>query len=214
MATLTTVQRGTYWKQQFMGRLPITTLEWHVSVTDLRVCNKCGRAVPADWIRAGRQTGVCRECRRVQGRVWRSQNPDKARSYSRKWRAANLDFAREIDRRHYHENKAAIAARIDKKRRRVVGRANAFKRRYGEAVTPEAYDMLIVVDGDPCAYCGAGATTVDHVSPVDGNAWNNFAAACNQCNVRKGDRGLLWFLLDRRIRAEQDALRTQLRRVA
>ncbi len=46
-------------------------------------------------------------------------------------------------------------------------------------------------DGHRCAYCGARATTVDHVLPSSRGgewAWLNAVAACEPCNFRKADR--------------------------
>src|SRR4051812_21430608 len=43
-------------------------------------------------------------------------------------------------------------------------------------------------DGRRCAYCGAAATTIDHVLPRSrggGNTWLNTVAACGHCNQRK-----------------------------
>jgi len=39
----------------------------------MKTCNRCGRQVPSDWIRAGRKTGACRECRRAEARERRAQ---------------------------------------------------------------------------------------------------------------------------------------------
>lgn len=45
-----------------------------------------------------------------------------------------------------------------------------------------------------CYYCGADATTVDHVKPTSkgGSMYdhNNLVAACIRCNSRKKDRGV------------------------
>lgn len=46
-------------------------------------------------------------------------------------------------------------------------------------------------DGRRCAYCGAQATTVDHIHPQSRggrNTWTNTVAACDMCNQRKADR--------------------------
>lgn len=46
-------------------------------------------------------------------------------------------------------------------------------------------------DGHRCAYCGAHATTVDHVRPRSRggeNSWENLVACCLRCNNVKGDR--------------------------
>jgi 5-methylcytosine-specific restriction endonuclease McrA len=50
---------------------------------------------------------------------------------------------------------------------------------------------VLTRDGHRCAYCGAAASTVDHVLPRSrggGNTWLNTVAACAGCNHRKGDR--------------------------
>lgn len=46
-------------------------------------------------------------------------------------------------------------------------------------------------DAHRCAYCGKGATTIDHVLPRsrDGaDSWENLVACCLRCNNVKGDR--------------------------
>jgi 5-methylcytosine-specific restriction endonuclease McrA len=50
---------------------------------------------------------------------------------------------------------------------------------------------VLVRDHRMCAYCGAHATTIDHVLPRSrggANSWTNTVAACARCNGRKGDR--------------------------
>lgn len=50
---------------------------------------------------------------------------------------------------------------------------------------------VLVRDGRKCAYCGAAASTIDHVLPRSRggrNEWLNTVAACGRCNNRKGDR--------------------------
>lgn len=46
-------------------------------------------------------------------------------------------------------------------------------------------------DKHRCAYCGAKATTVDHLVPRSRGgqwSWLNCVAACSPCNARKGSR--------------------------
>jgi 5-methylcytosine-specific restriction endonuclease McrA len=47
-------------------------------------------------------------------------------------------------------------------------------------------------DGNQCLYCGSrGNLTIDHVMPRSRggrDSWENLATACNECNVRKGNR--------------------------
>lgn len=46
-------------------------------------------------------------------------------------------------------------------------------------------------DRHTCAYCGAHASTVDHLMPQSRggpNSWSNTIAACSPCNLRKANR--------------------------
>ncbi|RKW69446.1 HNH endonuclease [Galactobacter caseinivorans] len=46
-------------------------------------------------------------------------------------------------------------------------------------------------DAHRCAYCGAGADTVDHVRPRSRggpSSWTNLVACCRKCNHAKADR--------------------------
>jgi 5-methylcytosine-specific restriction endonuclease McrA len=50
---------------------------------------------------------------------------------------------------------------------------------------------VLTRDGHRCGYCGAPATTVDHITPRSRgghNTWLNTVAACSGCNQRKDDR--------------------------
>lgn len=50
-------------------------------------------------------------------------------------------------------------------------------------------------DGHRCRYCGAPATHVDHVDPRKRGGDDdpaNLRAACAQCNLSKGGRGLAY----------------------
>jgi 5-methylcytosine-specific restriction endonuclease McrA len=48
-------------------------------------------------------------------------------------------------------------------------------------------------DGGHCVYCGAPATSVDHVVPRSrggGHEWENVVASCRRCNHVKADRSV------------------------
>ncbi len=58
---------------------------------------------------------------------------------------------------------------------------------------PAAYSRqgVLTRERHRCAYCGAKATTVDHVVPRSRGGqwtWLNTVAACGPCNSHKGDR--------------------------
>ncbi len=50
---------------------------------------------------------------------------------------------------------------------------------------------VFIRDGHRCAYCGAKATTLDHILPRSRGGewtWLNVVAACEGCNNHKGDK--------------------------
>jgi 5-methylcytosine-specific restriction endonuclease McrA len=52
--------------------------------------------------------------------------------------------------------------------------------------------------GDPCSYCGASAEHIDHIVPLGRGGsgdWDNLTAACAVCNMSKGAKSLLTFML-------------------
>ena len=59
------------------------------------------------------------------------------------------------------------------------------------AVIPLTRAALMHRDRFRCGYCGAKATTIDHVLPRSrggGHSWENCVACCASCNHRKADR--------------------------
>lgn len=67
-----------------------------------------------------------------------------------------------------------------------------------------------VLRRDPCAYCGAKATTIDHIRPRHGRSRDyysdigNLTGACGPCNQDKGTMPLLVYLALRQLRARED----------
>lgn len=63
---------------------------------------------------------------------------------------------------------------------------------------PGAMEYARLIINDPCSYCGAPATEIDHIVAVANGGvsnWENLAAACRQCNTRKRTQDLLQFML-------------------
>lgn len=118
-------------------------------------------------------------------REWEARNPGYTRDYLRRWRAENPERQDAIAKRYYAKNREACVARSVARKRGV---------RMASADTLVYRDALL---SDPCAYCGADATDVDHINPIvagGSNEWWNLTAACRTCNARKGRRTLLEFL--------------------
>jgi 5-methylcytosine-specific restriction endonuclease McrA len=61
------------------------------------------------------------------------------------------------------------------------------------AVVPITRKGVLARDGHRCVYCGAAATSLDHVVPKSRggeHSWENVVAACGRCNHTKADRPL------------------------
>jgi 5-methylcytosine-specific restriction endonuclease McrA len=61
------------------------------------------------------------------------------------------------------------------------------------ATVPLTRKAVFARDGGRCVYCGAAATSLDHVVPRSrggAHAWENVVSACGRCNHVKADRGI------------------------
>ena len=70
-----------------------------------------------------------------------------------------------------------------------------------EAVSAKANsEWKDVLRADPCCYCGGPGGTLDHIAPrsMGGSTWSlrNWTGACERCNLRRGSRRLIYFLMD------------------
>jgi 5-methylcytosine-specific restriction endonuclease McrA len=74
-----------------------------------------------------------------------------------------------------------------------VVRLTKFVRVPYRATVPLTRKAVFARDGGRCVYCGAAATSLDHVVPKSrggSHAWDNVVSACGRCNHVKADRGI------------------------
>lgn len=115
----------------------------------------------------------CRSCDATKNRVYRSSPGvrHQARTRSQNWK---------------RENRGAVSEQ--KKARRAALRGSKIASLDGFAA---------VLRSDPCSYCSARSSTIDHIVPLyaGGEHSNeNLTGACLVCNSRKGTKSLLQFL--------------------
>lgn len=75
----------------------------------------------------------------------------------------------------------------------VVVRLSRFVRVPFRAEVPLTRRGVLARDNHRCVYCGAAATSLDHVVPKSRggrHAWDNVVAACARCNHAKADRSV------------------------
>ncbi|MEX2291524.1 MAG: HNH endonuclease [Mycobacteriales bacterium] len=61
------------------------------------------------------------------------------------------------------------------------------------STVPLTRKAVFARDGGRCVYCGAPATSLDHVVPKSrggAHTWENVVSACGRCNHVKADRGI------------------------
>ena len=74
-----------------------------------------------------------------------------------------------------------------------VVRLTRFVRVPFRATVPLTRKAVFARDGGRCVYCGAAATSLDHVVPRSRggqHSWDNVVSACGRCNHIKADRGV------------------------
>ena len=75
----------------------------------------------------------------------------------------------------------------------AVVRLARFVRVPYRATVPLTRKAVFARDGGRCVYCGAAATSLDHVIPKSrggSHSWDNVVSACGRCNHVKADRGI------------------------
>ena len=75
----------------------------------------------------------------------------------------------------------------------VVVRLSRFVRVPYRPTVPLTRKAVFALDAGRCLYCGAAATSLDHVVPKSRggpHSWENVVSACARCNHVKADRGV------------------------
>jgi 5-methylcytosine-specific restriction endonuclease McrA len=176
-------------------------------------CSTCGEVKPLEdydrheSTRDKRQTS-CKACNRERTRKWRAANPDLYKE--EKLKAADSQRRRVADdpeayRARQRAMKASNPERTKEQRRKTYlkhadkakVRAKSRRLKQKQVWTPEGDAWALVIQNDPCAYCGGRATGVDHIVPIDAGGWHvpdNLTACCMRCNSAKWNRPLWLFL--------------------
>ena len=154
-------------------------------------------------------------------RLWREQNPEKARALNKaqylanrekmskqkkRWKAEHPERTKELNNASYHRTKGRSAivkkAYLKTDRGKAINCAKESRRRERLAQVDVGDDLSLeyaeILRYDPCSYCGdAGKIAIDHIDPLNGGgdgSWTNLTAACKKCNTSKRDKTLLGWL--------------------
>lgn len=152
----------------------------------MKTCGRCKLEKDSDEYYSN--TPWCKDCNREAARnryhKRKAQDPDKVRAEG----AAS-------SRRYY----AKIRTEDGPKNQDLKARSRQRTRRYRGRVAESDGLWELILEKDPCSYCGQSGKHVDHIVPwshSEDGAWDNLTGACGVCNSSKGTRSLLFFLLD------------------
>lgn len=102
--------------------------------------------------------------------------------------------------RECKENKPVAVACVDCGDSFTTGRKSGATRCDGCKRQPRDLDLVAwerIIKADPCAYCGAMPSGVDHIDPRSfggPETWDNLTACCHICNASKNARRLVTYL--------------------
>lgn len=173
-----------------------------------RDCLGCAERQPLDQFDQDKNASLgrrsrCKTCRSAHMKGYYAENAEDKRESGRNHRAANLDRIRAEDMARYErdrEKRIELATEITH-RRRQRAKLVPFERGVTRAALRKRH-------GDECCYCGITMSfvslrkgqyvpdlaTVEHVIPLSKGGAHTFAnttLACWECNIRRGNRGVI-----------------------
>lgn len=153
------------------------------------------RAAEAAYAKANKQK------RAEANAKWRAANKEKKAAMARAWQERNRLRLKVKNATYYETNKprmrtqmkAWVKANPEKKQTIENNRRSRELRATGSHTTEQWLSLLASYHGK-CIYCGAKATTRDHITPLTKDGTNdieNIVPACKSCNSKKHNTSLL-----------------------
>jgi 5-methylcytosine-specific restriction endonuclease McrA len=133
-------------------------------------------------------------------RQWRSENRDLVARADAARHARDRDKRNTRSRARKRRERAANPERARQLSRRYAAEREARRQKARSGNPTLAAEYMEIVLADPCAYCGGASAHIDHIEPLaqgGEHGWDNFTAACANCNKRKHTKPLLAFLRGR-----------------
>lgn len=136
----------------------------------------------------------CEKCRKAISREVLDRRVHTPEARAKRSRASLRFYARNRQKslekqRAYRQSPRGMAVRA----------AHRMKRK-GTPFTESGVAFAQILLSDPCSYCGATSSVVDHIDPVargGGGDYDNLTASCQACNSHKHAKPLLLYLHDR-----------------
>lgn len=173
-----------------------------------RDCLGCGKRQPLDWFdrdknASGGRRSRCKACRSAHMGQYYLTVSEHRKSYARQHRLDNEEQVRAQEAARYQrdrEKRIELATEITH-RRRQRAKLVPFERGVTRAALRKRH-------GDGCCYCGItmsfvrlrkgqyapNLATIEHITPISKGGAHTFAnttLACWECNIRRGNRGVI-----------------------
>ena len=151
----------------------------------MKKCSKCSDLKPLIEFnnRTKNKDGkreACRKCESIASKIYRQNNPHKARKYSdltKEQRILKIESVKKWNKEHKAERTLAMA------KRRALKKNNGIY-----LITPKE---IAKIQSMKCTYCGNIGGEVDHVIPLTRGGTDsigNLVSACRSCNASKNNR--------------------------
>lgn len=170
----------------------------------MKICSKCKEVKPStreyfgiDKRNKNGLSGACRDCRNIEKKEHRKNNPEQTKEYNKKYRENNIEAAREYQIEYNIINADKVSARraeYSKNNREIYNISNQKRRARMKGLTStltvQEWKNAIEYFNNECCYCGRKEPLVqEHFIPVSkggGYTANNIIPSCKSCNSSKG----------------------------
>ncbi len=196
-----------------------------LTVESTKICPKCSlektfSAFPFNRSKADGRGYECKDCQkryresrrdelRVQSRLYNEAHRHELRLYGRSRYELNKDRLRVLCRermairledpeiRDIINLQCRKRYSLDPWRRRRQNRERFHRVHRGETEQARDWREQVLMFDLCCSYCGEFIVkrAIDHINPDAGGDWDNLTTSCAKCNLRKGQKSLLHFLL-------------------
>lgn len=170
-----------------------------------KTCTKCKQAVKIElfsYRKAAKDklNSWCKPCIAENAMRIRTANPEASRQANRLHYKHNGDRRRTAAQKWRKNNKSYLATYQTSWRNKNRSRVNNYSRIHNSIrrARIKSTQNFQITDKDvrtllnqPCMYCGAKASHLDHIIPISKNGINgigNLAPACAKCNLSKSDK--------------------------
>lgn len=180
---------------------------WNTNKMIARVCTKCSTLKYSDFFLDGKgctggKRSDCKLCSAIRGKIYRDENPEKARYSYMRYASENREKRREKEKRRrakYPNYLVEWRAKNPEKRTLYHINRRARKRSLPDDLTSLQQGEILLRFGNSCALSGKSSETqMDHIIPLaighGGTTYSNMIPLSAELNLSKNANHIFeWF---------------------